>query len=177
MDLEHFLATHVRGSPQHKRFYHFTDKKNLESIRKHGLYCTGELRRSGMFPNVVTGGDANSLASDVQKGTDGYACLCFTRGHPMCHVATAAGRIDPVWLEVSPEVIKLPGVMITNAPSNQHGVERIAAAQALDQIDLPIIYTRMDWTVPEIKARLDIADKYEILIPLGVHVSNIVAGL
>src|SRR5690349_16201859 len=110
MDLEHFLATHVRGSTQHKRFYHFTDKKNLDSIRKQGLYCTRELRRIGAFPNVTAGGDANSLASDLQKGTDAYTCLCFTRGHPMCYVATAAGRIDPVWLEINPEIIKLRGV-------------------------------------------------------------------
>jgi ssDNA thymidine ADP-ribosyltransferase DarT-like protein len=177
MDLEHFLAAHVRSSTQHRRFYHFTDKKNLDLIRKHGILSTAELRRRNLLSQVTTGGDNNSLISDTQKGTDGYVCLCFTNNHPMCHVASVAGRIDPVYLQVIPEVIKLPGVMITNAPSNQNGVDRVAAAQALDQIDLPIIYTRTDWTVPAIQARLAIADKYEILVPVGVHINNIVAGL
>jgi hypothetical protein len=69
MDLDAFLTT-VRSSKQFNHFYHFTDKKNLESIRARGLLCTGELRRLGMFDYVVTGGDEASLASDARNGVD-----------------------------------------------------------------------------------------------------------
>jgi len=45
MELEQFLAERVRISGQHRRFYHFTDRKNLDSIRTRGLLSTRELRR------------------------------------------------------------------------------------------------------------------------------------
>jgi hypothetical protein len=136
MDLDTFLAETLAKSPQHLKFYHFTDRKNLPLVRQHGLLSTSELRSRDLFGNVKTGGDAVSLQSDTAKGTDGYVCLCFTRSHPMAHVAMHDEReLDPVYLEIDPKVIKLPKVMITNAPSNQNGVVRVAAATALDDLD------------------------------------------
>jgi ssDNA thymidine ADP-ribosyltransferase, DarT len=178
MDLDKFLAETLAKSPQHQKFYHFTDRKNLPLIRQNGLLSTSELRRRGLLATVKTGGDANSLQSDSAKGTDGYVCLCFTRSHPMAHVAMNDERkLDPVYLEIDPKVIKLPDVMITNAPSNQNGVERIAAATALDGLDLDIIYNRTDWSDAEIRARLQAAEKYEILIPGSLAKQYIVGGL
>lgn len=178
MDLDKFIAETLSGGPQHRKFYHFTDKKNLPLVRQHGLLSTNELRRRGLLVDVKTGGDANSLQSDTAKGTDGYVCLCFTRNHPMAHVAMNDERkLDPVYLEIDPNVIKLPDVMITNAPSNQSGVERVAAALALDELDLDIIYKRTDWSDAEIQARLKVAEKYEILIPGSLAIPYIIGGL
>jgi ssDNA thymidine ADP-ribosyltransferase, DarT len=178
MDLDKFIADTLAKSPQHQQFYHFTDRKNLPLIREHGLLSTNELRRRGLFTSVKTGGDATSLQSDRAKGTDGYVCLCFTRNHPMAHVAMNDERkLDPVYLEVHPSVIKLPDVMITNAPSNQNGVERMAAAGALDGLDLEIIYKRTDWSDAEIQARLKAAEKYEILVPGSLAKQYIIGGL
>jgi len=118
MDLEKFVTKIVRLSTQHKRFYHFTDKKNLPLIREHGLLSTGELKSRELFEDVVTGGNANSLESDRQKGTDQFVCLCFTDNHPMEYVARRDRKLDPTYLEIDPDVIKLPGVMLTNAASN-----------------------------------------------------------
>jgi hypothetical protein len=96
----------------------------------------------------------------------------------MSYVAGAGDRnLDPVYLSIDPEVIKRPGVMITNAASNQGGVERVAAAQALDGLDLEVIYTRMDWTDSAIMERLKTARKYEILVPVNVACQFIVGGL
>src|SRR5258708_37568362 len=145
MDLDKFLAETLAKSPQHQKFYHFTDRKNLPLVRQHGLLSTSELRRRGLFGNVKTGGDAVSLQSDTAKGTDGYVCLCFTHSHPMAHVAMNDERkLDPVYLEIDPMVIKLSKVMITNAPSNQSGIVRMAAATALDNLYLEVIYKRTD---------------------------------
>ena len=83
MDLDHFVTKIVKLSTQHRRFYHFTDKKNLPLIREHGLLCTSELKSRGLYESVVTGGDANSQESDRLKGTDKFVCLCFTDSHPM----------------------------------------------------------------------------------------------
>jgi hypothetical protein len=48
-------------------------------------------------------------------------------------------NLDPIYQAIAPEVIKLPGAMITNAASNQSGVVRVAAAQALDGLDLEVM--------------------------------------
>ena len=96
----------------------------------------------------------------------------------MAHVAMNDERkLDPVYLEIDPNVIKLPDVMITNAPSNQSGVERVAAALALDGLDLEIIYKRTDMVDAEIQARLKVAEKYEILIPGSLANRYIIGGL
>ncbi|CAN7343614.1 DarT ssDNA thymidine ADP-ribosyltransferase family protein [Bradyrhizobium sp. LjRoot220] len=178
MDLDHFLTETVAKSVQHRKFYHFTDRKNLPLIRQHGLLSTKELKRLGLFNGIKTGGDANSLASDHAKGTDDYVCLCFTSSHPMVHTAMNDERkLDPVYLEIHPNVIKLPNVMITNAPSNQAGIVRVPAATALDQLDLEVIYTRTDWSNADIQSRLQKAEKYEILIPTGLVIQHIIGGL
>lgn len=176
MDLDKFLKT-VRASNQFNHFYHFTDKKNLDSIKALGLLCTSELRRLRLLETVVTGGDATSLATDVQKGNDKYVCLCFTKKHPMYYVASQRG-VDPTWISIDPEVIKLPGVMVTDAPSNQIGVVPQAASQALDNLHLDAIYQRIDWTQhPEARDHRVAAEKYEILVPKKVILDYIVEGL
>ncbi len=177
MDIDKFLQEILRRSTQHQRLYHFTDKKNIESIKQHGLLSTSELRTRGLINNVKTGGDANSLASDMAKGTDRYACLCFTNSHPMAYIAETERGLDPVYLQIDPQILKVPGAMITNAASNQWGVERVAAATALDSLDLEVLYKRMDWSDPKVNARLKVAEKYEILIPSGVATSSILYGL
>jgi hypothetical protein len=96
----------------------------------------------------------------------------------MCYVAQHDGRnLDPVYLQISPDVINTAGVTITTAPSNQNGVQKIAAAIALDSLDLPVIYTWADWKDAAINARLKVAEKYEILIPEQVPLNYIVGGL
>ncbi|WP_441228230.1 DarT ssDNA thymidine ADP-ribosyltransferase family protein [Tardiphaga sp. 20_F10_N6_6] len=177
MDIEKFLADFVRTSTQHRRFYHFTDQSNIGSIRTHGLLSTQQLRQKNLLKDVATGGDANSLATDAAKGTDQYVCLCFTTGHPMQYIARTQRGLNPVYLHISPEVLKFPGVMITNAASNQHGVVRVSAAEALDGLDLDVLYKRTDWKLPEIQTRLQAAEKYEILIPDRVPVEAIIHGL
>lgn len=86
--------------------------------------------------------------------------------------------IDPVYLSINPEIIKLPGVMITNAASNQGGVVKQAAEIALDELHLDPIYSWIDWTHhPEARDHRILAEKYEVLVPKNVAVGYIVAGL
>jgi hypothetical protein len=105
-----------------------------------------------MMDNVVTGGDATSLASDARNGTDQFVCLCFTSNHPMVYVAANDERkLDAVYLQIDPTVITLPGVKVANAPSNQNGVIPELATTGLGALDLEIIYKRTDWTNPVFK--------------------------
>jgi len=43
MEVDEFINTVIASSKQHKNFYHFTDWRNLPSIRQHGLLSTREL--------------------------------------------------------------------------------------------------------------------------------------
>jgi hypothetical protein len=169
MDLDHFLNQVVRPSGQHKHLYHFTDIGNLNSIRSHGLLSTSSLRDRKLISGVITGGDENSLQSDINNGLDSYVRLCFTKNHPMAHAAANDGRQrNFTYLHIDPEIIKAAGALVTNAPSNQIGVVPMAVEPGLDQLDLEVIYKWMEWKNPEIKKRLDVAEKYEILIPSSV---------
>ncbi len=95
----------------------------------------------------------------------------------MAHIARTQRGLEPVHLGINPNVLLRPNVMITNAPSNQAGVVKVPAATALDNLDLEVIYKRTDWKVPEIQERLKTADKYELLIPNGIDLGDIVHGL
>jgi hypothetical protein len=95
----------------------------------------------------------------------------------MCFRATERG-LDPIYLSINPELIKAPGVMITDAPSNQNGVLPQPASTALDNIHLDVIYNWIDWNVhPDARDRRIIAEKYEILVPKKIAAAYIVNGL
>jgi len=49
----------------------------------------------------------------------------------------------------------------------------IAIADAEALIDFEILYTRTDWKNPAIKARLDQAEKYELLVPQVIPLTYI----
>src|SRR5438477_10882132 len=63
--------------------YHFTDTRNLASIREHGgTYSLEQIERRGIEIPVF-GGDDTSQDSDRSSGMDGYVHLCFRPHHPM----------------------------------------------------------------------------------------------
>jgi hypothetical protein len=165
MGLDEFLLGYVQRSPQHRVFYHFTDSRNIASIRQRGLWSTRRLRESGVeIP--APGGNEWSQDADESCGMDAFVHLCFTKGHPMAHLAVQDGRIQNLqYIPVRPDVIKLPGVMLTDAVANKSGVIPGRPGEMLDQLDLAVIYTWTDWRNPAVNARLQAADRYEILVP------------
>ncbi len=136
MDLDHFIAQHVSRSTQQRYFIHFTDDANLASIGEHGLLSMRQLRERGIeIP--APGGNEWSRQADEASGMDAYVHLSFKTGHPMEKGAVDGGNITNLrHLHIRPEVIKLPGVMITNDVANKSGVVPGPAATMLDQLDL-----------------------------------------
>jgi ssDNA thymidine ADP-ribosyltransferase DarT-like protein len=176
MDLDRFITDHVLQSMQQRYFVHFTDSANLASIRQHGLLSMRELQRRGIeIP--AAGGNQWSRDADKAAGMDAYVHLCFKRGHPMEKSAVDGGNIkDLRYLPIKPQVIKLPGVMITKDVSNKSGVVPGDPAAMLDQLDLEVLYKRTNWKDPEIYKRLVAAEKCELLIPDHIpleHIMNI----
>lgn len=146
--------------------YHFTDRRNLASIRESGgLYALAKLQEMGVEVEAP-GGDDWSHNADAMKGVDAYVHLCLRGKHPMEYVARKEGRIvESVFLRIDPAVLEVEGVMCTDDVSNKSGVELYPIDDAEKRIDLEVLCTYQDWKDPQIKQRLRQAEKCEILVP------------
>jgi ssDNA thymidine ADP-ribosyltransferase, DarT len=144
--------------------YHFTDTRNLPSIRANGLLSMHELRQRRII--VAPGGNEWSLDADKRSGMDRFVHLCFFEEHPMEYVATKEGRIEKSrFLRIDPSVLTIDGVMVSTEVSNKAGALPRPADEMLGTLDLEVIYTRTDWKDPKIQARLRAARKCELLVP------------
>jgi hypothetical protein len=155
--------------------WHFTDYRNVPSIKALGLLRTAELRRRGIV--TVTGGDDTSLSIDTHKGFDEYVRLGFLKGHPMAHVALQEGRIEQVrHVRVSPTVMLADGVLISDKVATANDAVIKPCNEMVETLDFEVMYKRTDWRIPAIQARRRAAEKMEILIPLDIaleHISGI----
>ena len=152
--------------------YHFTDTRNLPSIRQHGILSMAEVRRQGI--QTVPGGNQWSLDADQRLGMDEYVHLCFFSDHPMAYVAKQEGRIESIrYLKVKSEIILHLGAKITDRVSNKKGTDPKSAQEMFTKIDWTVLYTRTDWKDPAIQARLKIAKVCELLIPAKIPVEMI----
>lgn len=164
MDLDALIAR-VKASSQQRTFFHFTDRRNLDSIRKHGLLSTRQLEKRKIAVPAF-GGNKWSLDADRAKGMDEFVHLCFMQGHPMVKHAIDEGRLgEVVYLSIRPEVIKIAGAMITTDVANMSGIKPRPAVEVVGDLDLEVIYTRTNWKDPAINARLQKAHRCELLLP------------
>jgi hypothetical protein len=172
MDLDQFIRT-MQVSPRNQCFYHFTDARNLPSIRQHGLLSAQVLDLLSISV-AAPGGNELSRSLDRTNGMDGYVHLCFDSNHPMEFAARQDGRIQSChWLRIAPSVIKLPGVLVTAEVANKTGVVPGKPQDLLGTLDLAVIYARADWNDPIIRQRLQAARRYEILVPRSVAANYI----
>lgn len=173
MNIDQFISREIIPSTQHKTFYHFTDRRNLPQIREHGILSMAKLKAAAIkIP--APGGNQWSFDADEASGMDKYVHLCFTTNHPMVFHAVNDGRIkELIYLRIKPEVIRLPGVMVTRDVSNQKGVIP-EPVQAIADMDHEVIYKRTNWKIPEVLARLKAAERYEILVPNQVPIELVI---
>jgi hypothetical protein len=146
--------------------YHFTDVRNVPLIREHGgLFPLAELRRR-RIEIPAPGGNEWSHVANGMKRMDEYVHLCFRPNHPMEFRAREDGRIiESRFLQVHPEVLHWKGVLFSPDVSNKSGVEPYPIEEALEMIDYEVLYARTDWSNPEIRRRLQQAEKCEVLVP------------
>jgi hypothetical protein len=148
--------------------YHFTDRRNLQQIRDlGGLYPLAELEHLGVtIPGF--GSDVGSREVDRRRNLHRYVHLCFKSSHPMEYIARQEGRInDSIFLEVHPAVMQWEGVRFTAAMANTNNIQfyTLDEARSLSLIDYEVLYTRTNWSDPQVQQRLQVAEKYEILVP------------
>jgi len=86
--------------------YHFTDRGNLDSIKKHGALFSWEYCLNNNIKVPYPGGDELSHSLDRRYNLENHIRLSFTPSHPMMFIAMNQNRINhPVVLEINPEVI------------------------------------------------------------------------
>lgn len=84
--------------------YHFTDRANLKSIRKHGALYSWHYCVTNNIDIPVPGGNQLSRDLDTRKGLQDYVRVSFTRSHPMMFVQPIRNR-NNVILEIDTEII------------------------------------------------------------------------
>lgn len=168
MTPEIFIATY-----KPKSFFHFTDKRNVESIAAYGLQPWSVVREHCKHP----GGSDWSHQADEQRGLHTYVHLCLAPEHPMEYRARERGDIgETVFLEIDTSVIVQPGVLFFPDVSNKKGVLGLPLDEAVKVMDFQALYSRLDWKDPAERQRRQAALKYEILLPLPVP-PNLIRGL
>lgn len=159
------LIKYIKASTQHKYLYHFTDEANFPSIDAKGLLSKEQMRLQNWWPHA-TGGNELSRQLDTARGIDPYVSLCMTRNHRMKYLAQMDGRLPhPRYLAIAPEVLDIEGTKIAFGVANSNNVEILPILDAIQKLDLEVLYTRTNWSNPEIQTRLQTAEKLEVLIP------------
>ena len=168
------LIDYIKQSTQHKYLYHFTDEANFPSIASKGLLSKEQIQQQGWWPHA-TGGNALSRQLDRIRGINQYVSLCMTRNHGMKYLAEKDGRLpNPRYLAIDPVVLEIEETKIALGVANSNNVDILSVLDAIPKLDLEVLYTRTDWSNPEIQNRLQMVEKYEVLVPNAVPRAMIV---
>lgn len=165
--MQRFL-TAIRTSKYRPRLFHFTDTRNLPSIRQSGLLSWAELVRRGIVPEAPGGNDL-SHRLDVRKGTADDVHLCLFDDHGMLANARDDGRIsESVFLHIDPAVLMAEGVRFTddNAAGNDTVVRPLTEIDEF--IDHQVVYGWTDWKDADVQAIKQRMKRFEILVPVGI---------
>lgn len=110
------------NATKHYNFYlfHFTDPRNIPSIKKYGLLSWEQL----LNRNIIHYPASNELSRNLDRryNLENYVRLSLTQNHPMFSAAIYYGRVQSlIWLKINPNVIDLSDTLFsnTNATCNQ----------------------------------------------------------
>lgn len=94
-------------------FYHFTDPRNLPSIKKYGLLSWELLIKKGI--SHIPSSNSLSRELDKKRNLSNYVRLTLRQYHPMYDVALNDKRVKSlIWLKINPKVIELQGVLFSS---------------------------------------------------------------
>ena len=138
--------------------FHFTDSRNLASIREIGLMSAAVLHERSIEAQMNS--DEHSRTKDNNAGLKNFVRLSFCSNNPMMHVSKKEGRIsDAVVLKVKLEVVSRPGVLFSDCNATRHDA---TIADHPDIVHFEIVKARKVFDVPETLHRFYQA---EVLVP------------
>jgi hypothetical protein len=132
------------------KLYHFTDKSNIDSIKKNGgLYSwsTSDMKKISINRS---GGDELSKKLDTRYGLQDYVRLSFTKNHPMMYIARKQGRIsNPVILEIDIEVVYWTETRFSNMNATKNGHNEGKNLSDLNRIKFPVVKQKNHFNLDE----------------------------
>lgn len=104
-----------------RHFYHFTDRRNLASIKRYGGLYSWSYCESHNITIPYAGGGSTSRSLDSFYGLEDYVRLSFCSNHPMMYRLEQEGY-DLVLLKISVDVALLEETLFSdmNATDNNH---------------------------------------------------------
>ncbi len=151
---------------EHKiqRLFHFTDRRNLESIRKHGgLFSWSYCDDHGITIPFPASNDL-SKALDVRKGLQDFVRLSFNAHQPMMYVVQSRG-VNPFVLEISPEVIYWLETQFSDINATSNGANVGPTIQDFQRINFTLAIPG-NWTTPAEKALIQAEVLVKTKIPI-----------
>lgn len=146
--------------------YHFTDSRNIPSIRElGGLWSTAKLREMGV--EFHPGGNQHSLDADKMVGMDEFVHLCFSMQHPLAYLASHVGRIAKlqwIYIDDASGIFELEGARYCPDVANKSGVDHYPIKYARENFDAKAM-SYIDFRVGNNHARKQAMEKCEILVP------------
>lgn len=113
--------------------YHFTDRANLKSIKKHGALYSWHHCVSNNIDIPVPGGNQLSRELDTRKGLQDYVRVSFTRSHPMMFVQPIRSR-NNIILEIDTELIYWKETMYADRNATRNDVNVGSTLHDFNQI-------------------------------------------
>ena len=108
--------------PYYENLYHFTDQRNIESIKEKGLLSAAKLfaKYDMKFDiDFFPGSNRDSRRWDVIKKLNNYVRLSGHQNHPMAKMAVDEGRIGELaWIELDFKIIFDPGFEVKFSDQN-----------------------------------------------------------
>lgn len=113
------------------QLYHFSGKKNLDSIKARGLLSINRLMELGI--KVEYSSSQESRQIDYRKGYVDYVHLSYEINNPMLYIALSEGRISDYSLFcISPDVLFLK--------ETKYSIGNAASGNATISSDLKVLY-------------------------------------
>jgi len=130
--------------------YHFTDKANIDYIKRYGgLFSWQHLRKTGLEVPYEGGG---SLSKDLDRryGLQDFVRVCFTENHPMMYVARNEGRIpNPIILKINTEVCEFQNTKFANMNATRNGHSCGNSLADLQRIKFDVVRQRTHFDLSE----------------------------
>ena len=153
-------------------FYHFTERSNLDNIKKEGgLFSWNFLKKNNI--DSIFGGNELSHQLDGELGLEDYVRLSFCEEHPMKFVAVNEGRIkDPVILEIDIEVAFLKGTLFSDMNATKKEHKRGGGVEDLKNVKFDVVKDNFFNLVDSDKAYYQAEILVKTKIPIG-YIRNI----